>query len=79
MELKILYWFTPKSIKIPIALEVDMLKAKAMLIFLEFWNENPIYVFPEKELSGLSPYFHIYVSVSDLYSQDQSTYFTAAE
>jgi hypothetical protein len=30
-------------------------------------NENPIYVFPEKELPGLSPNFHIHVSVSDLY------------
>jgi hypothetical protein len=30
-------------------------------------NENPIYVFPEKELRGLSPDFHIHVSVSDLY------------
>jgi hypothetical protein len=30
-------------------------------------NENPIYVFPEKELRGLSPNFHIHVSVSDLY------------
>ncbi len=30
-------------------------------------NENPIYVFPEKELRGLSPNFHIYVSVSDIY------------
>ncbi len=29
-------------------------------------NENPIYVFPEKELRGLSPNFLIYVSVSDL-------------
>jgi hypothetical protein len=29
-------------------------------------NENPIYVFPEKELCDLSPNFHIYVSVSDL-------------
>ncbi len=28
---------------------------------------NEIYVFPEKELRGLSPYFHIHVSVSDLY------------
>ncbi len=26
-------------------------------------NENPIYVFPEKELGGLSPNFHIHVSV----------------
>ncbi len=30
-------------------------------------NENPIYVFPEKELCGLSPNFHIHESVSDLY------------
>jgi hypothetical protein len=30
-------------------------------------NENPIYVFPEKELRDLSPDFHILVSVSDLY------------
>jgi hypothetical protein len=27
---------------------------------------NPIYVFPEKELRGLSPNFYIYVSVRDL-------------
>ncbi len=29
-------------------------------------NENPIYVFPEKELRGLSPNSHIHVPVSDL-------------
>jgi hypothetical protein len=29
--------------------------------------ENPSYVFPETELRGLSPNFHIYVSVSNLY------------
>ncbi len=28
-------------------------------------NENPIYVFPEKEMRGLSPNFHIHVPVSD--------------
>ncbi len=27
----------------------------------------PNYVFPEKELRGLNPNFHIHVSVSDLY------------
>ena len=32
-------------------------------------NENPIYSFPEKELRGLGPNFHI--------SQDRSTYFPA--
>jgi hypothetical protein len=30
-------------------------------------NENPIYEFPEKELPGISPNFHIHVSVIDLY------------
>ncbi len=30
-------------------------------------NENPIYVFQEKALHGLSPNFHIRVSVSDFY------------
>ncbi len=30
-------------------------------------NENPIYVFPEKELRSLYPDFHIHVSVSNLY------------
>ncbi len=29
-------------------------------------NENPIYVFLEKELRGLIPNFYIHVSVSDL-------------
>ncbi len=41
-------------------------------IFLQKQNwshrkENPIYVFPKKKLRGLSPNFHIHVSVSDLY------------
>jgi len=35
--------------------------------FLTHCNENPIYVFPEKELHGLSPNSRIHVSVSDLY------------
>ncbi len=30
-------------------------------------NENPICVIPEKKLRGLSPHFHILVSVSELY------------
>jgi hypothetical protein len=30
-------------------------------------NENPIYIFLFWELRGLSPNFHIHVSVSDLY------------
>jgi hypothetical protein len=31
-------------------------------------NENPINVFPEKELRGLSPNVHIHVSMSELYT-----------
>ncbi len=31
-------------------------------------KENHIYVFPEKELRGLIPNFHIHVSVGDLCS-----------
>ncbi len=40
-------------------------------------KENSVYVFLFWELFGLSPNFHIHVSVSDLriYSQDRSTYF----
>ncbi len=30
-------------------------------------NQYPIYVFPEKDQRGLSPSYHIHVSVSDLY------------
>jgi len=32
------------------------------------YTATKIYVFPEKELRGLSPNFHIHVSVSDLYT-----------
>jgi hypothetical protein len=45
-------------------------------------NENPIYLFLFGELRGLSPTFHIHVSVSDLYVYSQDgpcTYFPAAE
>ncbi len=38
-------------------------------------NKNPIYVFLFWELRGLSPNFYVHVSVSDLYSQDRSSYF----
>ncbi len=52
---------------------------KTNLLFLHC-KENPIYVFLFWELRGLSPSFHIHVSVSHfIYSQDQSTYFPAAE
>jgi hypothetical protein len=39
-------------------------------------TENSKQMFPEKELLGLSPNFHIHVSVGDLYmySQDRSAY-----
>jgi hypothetical protein len=38
-----------------------------ILIFSLHCNENPIFLFPEKEFRGLSSKFHIHVSVSDLY------------
>jgi hypothetical protein len=37
------------------------------LFHLLYCNENHIYVFLFWELRGLSPNFHIHVSVSDLY------------
>ncbi len=53
------------------------------LDFVVTWlhcNKNPIYVFPKKDLRGLSPNFHIHVSVCDLYIPTiDSTYFPAAE
>jgi hypothetical protein len=47
------------------------------LFHLLYCNENHIYVFLFWELRGLSPNFHVHVSVSDLYiySQDRPTYF----
>ncbi len=36
-------------------------------IHIPHCKENPIYVLSEKKLRGLSPKFHIHVSVSDLY------------
>ncbi len=41
--------------------------------YTEYWPltlhciEDPIHVFPKMKLCGLSPHFHIHVSVSDLY------------
>ncbi len=31
------------------------------------WTENPIYLFPEKELPGLGPNSYIHMKVSDIY------------
>jgi hypothetical protein len=47
--------------------------------YTEIENYRGSTAIPEKELRGLSPNFHIYVSVSDLYiySQNRSTYFLA--
>jgi hypothetical protein len=36
-------------------------------IYSDDSKENPMYVLSEKKLRGLSPNFHIHVSVSDLY------------
>jgi hypothetical protein len=37
------------------------------LLYARHYTENLKQIFLEKELCGLSPNFHIYVSVSDLY------------
>jgi hypothetical protein len=39
----------------------------SMLICVPLCKEYSIYVRPEEKLRGLSPSFHIHVSVSDLY------------
>ncbi len=48
---------TPRALLNPSPITLNTLHCKVI------W----IYVFPEKELSGLSPNFHIHVSVSNLY------------
>jgi hypothetical protein len=47
-------------------------------IFMVHCNKNPIYVFPEKELRGHSPYSHIHVK-RFIFPQDGSAYFPVAE
>jgi hypothetical protein len=48
--------------------------------YIQHCKENPNYVFLFWELSGLSPSFHIHVSVSDLYiPRICPQYFPAAE
>ncbi len=44
-----------------------LLTACSLCLLILLCNENPIYVFPEKEMGGLSPNFHIHVSESDLH------------
>jgi hypothetical protein len=45
----------------------DCLRRRWIQCCLKHCKEIRIYVFPERELLGLSPNFHIHVSVSDLY------------
>jgi hypothetical protein len=47
-------------------------------VYFRHYTENS---FPEKELRGLSPYFHIHVPVSDLYiaTVGRPTYFPAID
>ncbi len=61
-------WFDPWALLQAFKLQVSkiVISFAAQVSFThckEIWN----YVFPEKELRGLSPNFHIHVSVSDLY------------
>jgi hypothetical protein len=45
----------------------DIQNRRPSLYFPPHCKEISIYVFPEKELRGLRPNFHIHVSVNDLY------------
>jgi hypothetical protein len=60
----------------------DVSGAHSVLILTEqvHCSENHIYVFPEKELRGLCPNFHLHVCVINLYiPMIGSTYFPVAE
>ena len=46
---------------------LGLLFAYLLKLLLLHYKEIAIYVFPEKELRGLSPNFHSHVPVSDLY------------
>jgi hypothetical protein len=50
-----------------LVLRESLLQARSGLEGHTHCNENSIYVFLEKEFRGLSPNFHIHVSVNDLY------------
>jgi hypothetical protein len=51
---------------------VDSVLHEAVNLPTPHCNENPIYVFPEKELRGISPNFHIHLSVSEGFYPHQS-------
>ncbi len=51
----------------PVCMVVSLIFACLTILGRVHCNENPVYVFPEKELRGLSLNFHIRVSVCDLY------------
>ncbi len=46
---------------------VKILGNASLYVLMLHCKENSINVLPEKKLRGLSPNFHIHVSVSDLY------------
>ncbi len=57
-------WISKKSLEDALrSILADMKDKTGAVHCKEMW----IYVFPEKELRGLSPNFYIHVSVSDLY------------
>jgi hypothetical protein len=63
-----LYTTTPAHRKI--LLHINASEFQSVFLYIRVsvhCNKNPIYVFSEKELRGLSPNFRIHVSVSDLY------------
>ncbi len=67
-------WMRGKEGETKLTINVPVYMARDVIIFMRanpFWahcKENPIYVFLFWELRGLSPNFHVYMSVSDLYN-----------
>ncbi len=62
----IVYLFT-SQLKVTERFQRDEVLELSYVLCYIHCNENPIYVFPRKELRGLNPNFHIHVSVSDFY------------
>ncbi len=64
---KIRQWIAAQPRNKDPALRVQQVNRNKTRQFPRALQRNSIYVFPKKELRGLSPNFHIHSSVSDLY------------
>jgi hypothetical protein len=74
-------WFDPWALLQAFKLQVSKIEISfAAQVSFTHCKEIWIYVFPEKELRGLSPNFRIHVSVTDLYIyyRIRSTFFSCS-